>query len=156
MVRRRTLHLLQLKSRWKHRDLEKVAIRWLCAACFSTWYVRICRNRDSLIFSTRGDLWSSRLDGNDAKPLSTLMPSSPVMSWVLQKHSVYLTELDKSSHEYRPLRYRNGQLPVLGSGGGMLVSNASDVAVSPDERWLVYARQDSSSSDLKIRKSIFP
>jgi Tol biopolymer transport system component len=114
-------------------------------------------SKDDLLYSTRGgDLWSSALNGNGAKQLPDPLHASPVMSWYLQGQSIYLSQIDENGHDYRLLRYRSGRLTLLGTSHGMLVPNAPDIAVSPDEHWLVYARQDSSGSILKIRKLISP
>jgi len=78
--------------------------------------------------------------------------ADPVMSWFPAGRSLYLSRFDEHTHSYSFLRYRDGRMTVIGESGGILVPNAPDIGVSPDERWLLYARQDSSQSDLKIRK----
>jgi Tol biopolymer transport system component len=111
----------------------------------------------SLVYSNRsGELWSSALDGTDAKPIPGLPSSSPVMSWYLTGSDLYLTEAVDDGHDYRFLQYRSGRVSSLGTSHGALVPNAPDIAVSPDGRWLVYAKQDSSGSDLKIRRLSVP
>jgi Tol biopolymer transport system component len=107
----------------------------------------------SLVYSNRdGDLWSTTLDGTNAKQIPDLPSSSPVMSWYMQGNDIFLTQAIDNGHDYRLLEYRSGRVSSLGTSNGALVPNAPDIAVSPDERWLVYAKQDSSGSDLRIRK----
>jgi Tol biopolymer transport system component len=111
----------------------------------------------SLVYSNRdGDLWSSKLDGTDAKRIPGLPSSSPVMSWYLQGNDIYLTQALDNGHDYRLLQYGSGRVTSLGTSNGTLVPNAPDIALSPDGRWLVYAKQDSSGSDLRIRRLSAP
>jgi hypothetical protein len=79
--------------------------------------------------------------------------ADPVMSWFPAGQSLYLSHFEKQTHSYSFLRYRNGRTTTISKSGGVLVPNAPDIGISPDERWLVYARQDSSQSDLKIRRT---
>lgn len=75
------------------------------------------------------------------------------MSWFQAGQSLYLSRFEERTHSYSFLRYRNGRTTTIGESSGILVPNAPDIGVSPDERWLLYARQDSSQSDLKIRRT---
>jgi Tol biopolymer transport system component len=107
-----------------------------------------------LIYSSRnGELWSSDLDGNHPAELMGGLRADPVMSWLPVGRSLYLSRFDARTHVYSFLRYRDGQTVSVGVSEGPLVPNAPDIAVSPDERWLLYAGEDSSQSDLKIRKA---
>ena len=113
----------------------------------------VAAGKDRVIYSSRtGELWMSSLEGDHAVQLAESLRPSPVMSWFLQNQSLYLTRPDERSHDYVFLRYRDGRTATLGNSKDVLVPNAPDVAVSSDERWLLFARQDSSRSDLKIRR----
>ena len=114
----------------------------------------ISASSQGLIYSSRtGQLWTSEADGQNPVPLMNGLRADPVMSWFATGQSLYLSHFENQTHSYSFLRYRNGQTTTISQSGGILVPNAPDVAVSPDERWLAYARQDSSQSDLKIRRT---
>ncbi len=113
----------------------------------------VAATSQGLIYSSRtGELWASGPDGRNPVPLMDGLRADPVMSWFPARQSLYLSHFNEHTHSYSFLRYRDGRTATVGESGGVLVPNAPDIGVSPDERWLVYARQDSSQSDLKIRR----
>jgi Tol biopolymer transport system component len=113
----------------------------------------ISASSQGLIYSSRtGELWVSGEDGRNPVPLMDGLRADPVMSWFPAGQSLYLSHFEEQTHSYSFLRYRDGRMTAIGESGGMLVPNAPDIGVSHDERWLLYARQDSSQSDLKIRR----
>lgn len=114
----------------------------------------VSASSQGLIYSSRtGELWASGPDGGSPTPLLGGLRADPVMSWFPAGQSLYLSHFEEQTHSYSFLRYRNDRTTTIGESGGVLVPNAPDIGVSPDERWLVYARQDSSQSDLKIRRT---
>lgn len=113
----------------------------------------VAAGKNGIVYSSRtGEIWMNSSDGESAVELPEALRPAPVMSWFLQNQSLYLTQFDERTRDYTFLRYRNGRTTLLGASNGMLVPNAPDIAVSPDEKWLLYAQQDSSGSDLKIRR----
>ena len=107
-----------------------------------------------LVYSSRtGELWTSDSNGLNPEALMGGLRADPVMSWFSLGRSLYLSRFNEHTHSYSFFRYRDGRTTSVGGSNGMLVPNAPDIAVSPDERWLLYAAQDSSQSDLKIRKT---
>ncbi len=74
-----------------------------------------------------------------------------MMSWFVQGRSLYLSQSNPNSRGFSILRYANGRVATIKTDSGALVSNAPDLAVSPDGKWLLYAQEDNSQSDLKIR-----
>jgi Tol biopolymer transport system component len=114
----------------------------------------ISSSSQGLVYSSRtGELFASGADGRSPVPLMDGLRADPVMSWFLVGRNLYLSHFEERTHSYSFLRYRDGRTTSIGESGGFLVPNAPDIGVSPDERWLVYARQDSSQSDLKIRRT---
>lgn len=133
-----------------HRSLADGSVQRISP----TGVFAISANSQGLIYSSRtGELWASGTDGRNPIPLMNGLRADPVMSWFPAGQSLYLSHFEEQTHSYSFLRYRNGRTTTIGESGGALVPNAPDIAVSPDERWLVYARQDSSQSDLKMRKT---
>lgn len=114
----------------------------------------ISATSQGLIYSSRtGELWASGPDGRNPIPLMDGLRADPVMSWFPAGQSLYLSHFEEHTHSYSFLRYRNGRTTTISERVGVLVPNAPDIGLSPDERWLLYARQDSSQSDLKIRRT---
>ena len=114
----------------------------------------ISASSQGLIYSSRtGELWASGADGRNPVPLLPGFRADPVMSWFPVGQSLYLSHFEEQTHSYSFLRYRNGRATTISESSGVLVPNAPDIGISPDERWLIYARQDSSQSDLKIRRA---
>jgi dipeptidyl aminopeptidase/acylaminoacyl peptidase len=133
---------------WR-RSLEDGSVRRIAPSGIFA----IAAVNQGLVYSSRtGELWISDPDGGKTTALMGGLRADPVMSWFSVGRSLYLSRFDERTHSYSFLRYRDGRTVSVGVSGGMLVPNAPDIAVSPDERWLLYAAQDSSQSDLKIRK----
>jgi Tol biopolymer transport system component len=107
---------------------------------------------DVLIFSSRtGILWKSDLDGGHAQPLTPELQAEPVMSWFANRGTLYLTARDGSGHPTVRTWPASKQSFNRDAIHGNLVPNAPDIAVSPDGRWLLFAKQDLAESDLKAR-----
>jgi hypothetical protein len=108
-----------------------------------------------VVYSSRtGQLWQDSLSGGNAASLQQLVPPEPVMSWFVLNRIIYTTRFDSQTHHYSLWQYDGKRSKLLANNLGPLVQNAPDIAVSPDSRWLLYARQDSAQSDLKIRHSL--
>jgi Tol biopolymer transport system component len=113
----------------------------------------VTATKEGLVYSSRtGEMWRSGPDGENATLLMGGLRSDPVMSWFSDGQTLFLSRFDERARDFSFLRYKAGRMEVLGLSKGMLVPNAPDIAVSPDGHWLLYAKQDSSQSDLRIRR----
>lgn len=107
---------------------------------------------EGIVYSSRGgDLWRSGFDGSNSSRFPGDLKAFPVMSWFIQGQSLYLSQPNLHSHGFSILRYTDGRVATIKTDSGALVPNAPDLAVSPDGKWLLYAQEDNSQSDLKIR-----
>lgn len=81
----------------------------------------------------------------------------PVMSWSLLGDDIYYSRVGKQDYgPYQFFKTSSGHVIQLGRSMQRLVPNAPDVAVSPDGKLLLYAQEDVSSGDLKIRRTLSP
>ncbi len=114
----------------------------------------VTETKDGLVYSSRtGEMWQSGPDGQNPKLLIESLRADPVMSWFSDGQALFLSHLDERTHDFSILRYRDRRMSPVAYSHGKLVPNAPDIAVSPDGRWLLYARQDTSQSDLRFRRS---
>jgi Tol biopolymer transport system component len=112
-------------------------------------------NAQYLYYSSRGgQIWRASLHGEDPRRLPKEVEAMPVMSWYLSGDTIYFSRADPhNSNQYEFLRNSSGKITHLGHSAQRLVPNAPDIAVSPDGNWLLYAQEDISSSDLKLRRA---
>lgn len=113
-------------------------------------------NADGIYYSSRaGQIWRAGPHGENPAELPEPVQAMPVMSWWLRGSDLYFTQRDGSNPDgYQFLRESGGRIVVLGRSTQRLVANAPDITVAPDGKWLLFAQEDVSNSDLKIRKPV--
>lgn len=109
---------------------------------------------DLIIGSNSGELFRSDPNGGHFDALPKHLKVEPVMSWVADDDTVFLTQFDPERKTFNLSSFHEGQLIPLGPLDGNLVPNAPDIAISKDRKWLLYSRQETAQSDLMIRRSV--
>lgn len=106
---------------------------------------------DKLYLSTRvGTLWQSDLQGGHLQPLAPNAKAEPVMSWSVLDGSVYYTRNTQEGPKEIIQLSTSGEKRI-GHVQGSLIPNAPDIAISPDAKFMLFAKQDMAESDLKLR-----
>ena len=103
-----------------------------------------------LFFNIFETIYSSNLDGSNATRLP-VGEVSPDINWVPTDRAFYFTE-QTDDGQIAFLACRNGKTTLLRKMPGRLVQNTSNLAVSPDRHWLLYAQRDQATSDIMIRR----
>jgi Tol biopolymer transport system component len=104
-----------------------------------------------LYFNVPGaGIWIARPDGTGAHELPGIS-SEPEINWIPGPNSLYFTRQQRTGgSEF--CEFIDGRIRVLLTIPGQLVLNTSNLAVSPDGKWLLYAQQDHFTSDIDLRR----
>jgi Tol biopolymer transport system component len=104
-----------------------------------------------LYFSlSRGPIFEAGLDGSapTALPDATAIPD---INWVHSGDALYFTR-QEPNEQILFFELRDGKTRPIRRVTGSLVRNTSNLAVSPDREWLLYAQRDHASSDIVVRR----
>jgi Tol biopolymer transport system component len=105
----------------------------------------------TLYFSvTGGLLYRAGPDGSSPSQLPGVI-SVPEINWVVADDTVYYTQQEPVG-QIAFYSFRNGRRNLLARIPGQLVRNTSNLAVSRDRKWLLFAKLDQSTSDIVVRR----
>jgi len=106
---------------------------------------------ERLVFNiSRGPIYESALDGSGSRMLPD-SNATPDINWVLSGDTIYFTR-EEPNQQVAFYAVHKGKARLLRRTGALLVRNTSNLAVSPDGQWLLYAQRDHSSSDIVLRR----
>ena len=106
---------------------------------------------EELYFNVMGGmLYRAGLDGSGPRQLPGVT-AMPEINWAVSGGTVYYTQ-QESSGQIAFYAFKNGKSNLLTRIPGQLVRNTSNLAVSPDRKWLLFAQQDHSTSDIMVRR----
>lgn len=105
----------------------------------------------SLYYNARGGfLWRADPDGANAKQLDGVMVS-PSINWAVGPESLFYTRQERPA-EADFYEFADGKPRLLARTAGQLVLSTTNLVVSPDGQWLLYAQQDHFTSDIHLRR----
>ncbi len=101
-----------------------------------------------LLGSRHGEIWT--LASPKAQPVRWAgVTANPDLSWFPGTSGLFFTQAEPSG-EFELCRATTAATQCLGSFQGSLALNAPDIALSPDERSILFVKQDSSTGDIKL------
>lgn len=89
-------------------------------------------------------------EGTDSQTLSPDVVAFPGPNWAVGRHGVYYTRADKSAGAF--YLFSGSQPRLIGRTSRPLAIGTPSLSVSPDEQWILFARQDHSTSDIYVRR----
>lgn len=106
---------------------------------------------DALYFNTKdGRIYRSQTDGSTPVPLPGVV-SSPEINWTISGIGPYYTREDRAG-EIGFLQFAGGGPKLLLRTAGQLIPATTNLTVSRDRKWLVYAQRDHLTSDIVLRR----
>ena len=105
-----------------------------------------------LLYYTKGagSLWTVPVNGGDETPL---IESVLLGCWTAGRKGIYFVEAATGPRAGRPVKlyqYGTGRITQLAVLEGQVDSGRRMLAISPDDRWLLWSRTDLANSDLVL------
>lgn len=106
-----------------------------------------------LYYEKPGDsIWHMPKDGGAATPIPQLIDFRTARNWAVTSSGIYF-----ASHTAKPpvlgfLHFGTPAIIDLGRMQGDTVNGTPSLAVSPDQRWLLYAQQESRRSNIMVAR----
>jgi Tol biopolymer transport system component len=79
--------------------------------------------------------------------------AEPEINWTLHGAAIYFTR-EEAGRKGSFYELRDGKKRLVGQSEGDLVGNTSNLAVSTDGKWLLYAQRDHTTSDIVVRRAV--
>ena len=101
-------------------------------------------------------LWQVRPDGSDERPVTGLSQAGHWRYWTVGRDGVYFVpgvfrgETTTSPQPIRFLNFRTSKTHTVATIHKKLIGGPAGLAVSPDGKWLLYARVDQNDRDIML------
>src|SRR5262249_4049803 len=106
---------------------------------------------DALYFNTKdGHIYRAHTDGSAPIQLPGVI-AAPEINWTISGMGPYYTREDRAG-EISFFQFAEGAPKLLLRTAGQLIPATTNLAVSPDRKWLLYAQRDHLTSDIVLRR----
>ncbi len=103
----------------------------------------------TLYFRSDGSgVWSVPTTGGTATQVSALADIEPSRYLAVTSHALYFVDRESTPRHIKAYNFSTHKITTIGEIEHTLVSGTPSLSVSPDERFILYAQQDQSSSDI--------
>ena len=103
-----------------------------------------------LVLGSRyGEIWRTTSNKSSAPVRWNDLVVTPALSWFPAPSGLYFARA-KGDDQFEVCRATLVVTKCLGSFPNALVLNGPDIALSPDEHWILFAQQDASTGDIKL------
>lgn len=98
-------------------------------------------------------VWVADTDGADAHVLDSVT-ARPALDWAPTTDGLFYLVSSRQGADVFSYSFREGEPRKLGSLSQMLADGTPSVAISPDQRTLLYATIDQRTSEIKLRRAL--